>query len=232
MLARWSVRILLAAVVALAAARNCPAQDAKPKEEAVAVTVDTAAAPDLADWGDRAKKLVIEWHPRIARLLPSDGFTPRRDVRLVFKKDIKVPAYATGGTIVISADWVRKHPDDFGMVVHELTHVIQNYGRAKGPRPGWLVEGIADYVRFIHYEPRVKIRVNPRKASYRDGYRTSAKFLAFAERQHDKELVRKLNAALRKGEFRDELFRTYTTRTLDELWTEFIAAEERKAGAP
>jgi hypothetical protein len=195
------------------------------------VEVDTSAAPDLADWGAKAKKLVMDWHPRVAGMLPSEGFKPRRAVRLVFKKDLRVPAYASGGTITISADWVRKHPDDFGMVIHELTHVIQDYGRAKGPRPGWLVEGIADYVRFFHYEPNVKIRINPQKASYRDSYRTTAKFLAWVEKQHDKELVRKLNAALRRGEYRDELFQQYTTRTLDQLWANFIAAVERKAAA-
>lgn len=207
------------------------AADDEPRADAVKVTVDTGDSPDLAEWGAKAKKLVVEWHPRVAKMLPSDGFTPRRDVRLVFKKDINVPAYASGGTITVSADWVRKHPDDFGMIVHELTHVIQDYGRAKGPRPGWLVEGIADYVRFFHYEPNVKIRINPQKASYRDSYRTTAKFLAWVEKQHDKELVRKLNAALRRGEYRDELFRQYTTKTLDELWSDFVAAVERKTAA-
>ena len=40
------------------------------------------------------------------------------------------------------AQWISDHPDDFGMVIHELIHVIQAYPAA-GDKPGWLVEGIA-----------------------------------------------------------------------------------------
>jgi hypothetical protein len=190
---------------------------------AVKVTVDTTEVPDLADWGKKAGKLVEKWHPIIADLLKSDGFTPPGEVKIVFKKDMKGVAYTQRATIVIAADWVRKNPDDFGMVVHELTHVIQSY---PGGRAGWLVEGIADYVRFFHFEPKTKISVDPRRASYKDGYRTTAKFLAWIEKAHDKEIVRKLNEALRKGKYQDELFRTSTSKTLDELWKAFLASLE------
>jgi hypothetical protein len=143
----------------------------------------------------------------------------------VFKKDMKGVAYAQRNRIVISANWVKKHPDDFGMVIHEMTHTIQGY---RGPRPSWLVEGIADYIRFYHYEPKTKLTVNPRRASYRNGYRTAAMFLAWIEKAHDKEIVRKLNAALRKGTYKDELFKTYTSKSLDDLWAAFVASLERK----
>jgi len=33
----------------------------------------------------------------------------------------------------------------FGMVIHELRHVVQSYHR--GNTPGWLTEGIADHIR-------------------------------------------------------------------------------------
>ena len=36
-------------------------------------------------------------------------------------------------------------------MVHETTHVVQAYRR--GARPGWLVEGISDYIRFFKFEP-------------------------------------------------------------------------------
>jgi len=110
------------------------------------------------------------------------------------------------------------------MVVHEMTHIVQSYRRVRRAGAGWLVEGIADYIRFFHYEPKTKVRVNRRRASYRDGYRTCAKFLAWIEETHDKNIVRKLNAALRQGTYRDDLFKTYTSKTLDELWASFIAS--------
>jgi hypothetical protein len=203
-----------------------PAKD-DPRPAAVRVSVDTDDAPEVADWGKKAKALVEKWHPLIADLLPSDGFTPPRQVRLVFKKDMKGVAGTSGDTITISARWVQKHPDDLGMVVHELTHVIQGY-RRPGRNNGWLVEGIADYVRFYHFEPQKKVTVNPHRAKYRDGYRTTAAFLAWIEKDRDKDIVRKLNAALRAGKYDDELFKTYTSKTLDELWDAFVASLERK----
>jgi hypothetical protein len=199
--------------------------DDKPQPAPVQVTVDTTEVPELADWASEAKELVEKWHPLIADLLKSDGFTPPGEIKLVFKKDMKGIAYTARDTIVIAADWIKKHPDDKGMVVHELTHAIQAYRRGG---PGWLVEGIADYVRFYHYEPKTKLTVNPRRASYRDGYRTTAMFLNWIEQNHDKDIVRKLNEALRKAEYKDELFKTCTSKTLDELWDGFIASVDKK----
>ncbi len=186
--------------------------------------MDTSEVPELADWGKQARELVEKWHPRIAELLPSPGFTAPTTVKLVFRKNMKGVAYTSGTTIVIAADWVKQHPDDLGMVVHELTHVVQAYKRGG---PGWLVEGIADNIRFFHYEPKTTININPRRASYRDSYRTSARFLDWIEKNHDKDIVRTLNEALRKGEYKDDLFKTRTSKTLDELWALFIASLER-----
>ena len=39
---------------------------------------------------------------------------------------------------------------DEGILIHELTHVIQPYS---GGVPDWLSEGIADYTRWVRYEP-------------------------------------------------------------------------------
>jgi hypothetical protein len=197
-----------------------PATFAIPVKDRVHVTVDVTEVPELAAWADQAKKLVEKWHPIIADLLPSDGFTAPSEVKLLFKKDMRGVAGTSGTTISIAADWVKKHPDDYGMVVHELTHVIQAYPR---PDAGWLVEGIADYVRFFHYEPRAKLTpIDPARQSYRDGYRTTAMFLAWIERTHDKTIVRTLNTALRKSEYRYDLFKKCTGKSLDRLWADFL----------
>ncbi len=196
------------------------------KPEAVQVEVDTSEVPDLEPWGAQAKKLVEKWHPIIADLLKSDGFTPPVKVKILFKKEMKGVAFTSGRTITIAGDWVKKHPDDYGMVVHELTHVIQSYPRSK-VNAGWLVEGIADYVRFFKYEPETKIGPIGSRASYRNGYRTTAKFLDWIEKTHDKEIVSKLNLALRKGEYKDDLFMDATGKNLDDLWAEFLEAEKK-----
>jgi hypothetical protein len=186
----------------------------------VEVTLDTSEVPELASWGAKAKGLVATWHPIIAERLKSDGFSPPAEVTLVFKKRMRGIAYASGTTITIAADWVGRHPDDFGMVIHELAHVVQSYPRT---RQGWLVEGIADYIRFFHYEPEAALGpIDPRRASYRDGYRTTARFLAWIERTHDGAIVGKLNEALRRSRYEDGLFKEATSRDLDALWAEFL----------
>jgi Peptidase of plants and bacteria len=216
-------------VVVLYLAAPCGRADEKPsvpKPAAVRVQVDTSEVPDLEPWGAKAKELVVKWHPIISALLKSDGFTPPSEVKIVFKKDMKGIAFTSGNTITIAADWVKKHPDDYGMVVHELTHVVQSYPPT-GRDTRWLVEGIADYVRYFKYEPDTKWGAINRKASYRDGYGTAARFLAWIEKTHNKEIVSKLNQALRKSEYKDKLFKDVTGMSLDDLWAEFLKSEKK-----
>lgn len=192
----------------------------KPDPE-VKVGVDTSEVPELAPWAEKAKALVEEWHPIISRLLASDGFDPPTEVQLDFKKGMRGVAATSGDRVSIAASWIERHPEDFGMVIHELVHVIQSYPPS---RAGWLVEGIADYIRFHHYEPQVKLAIaDPARASYRDSYRTTAQFLIWLESKYDKGIVPKLNAALRQRKYRDELFREITGKDLDALWAEFVA---------
>src|ERR1044071_2047675 len=121
------VRFILAAsgvfVLGLTSAARQPA--------AATFTVDCTEAPELREWGEKAKGICEEWYPKIGAYLATDGFVPREAVKLVFKKEMKVPAATGGGTISINAEYVGKHKDDFGMVVHELTHVVQAYPRNK-----------------------------------------------------------------------------------------------------
>jgi hypothetical protein len=213
-------RLFTAIVACFAFAAPAWADD-KPK--AVDVTVDTSEVPELKEWGDKAKELIQKWHPKIAEALKSEGFTAPSTVKVVFKKDMDGVANTSGKTITIAAAWVKKHPDDYGMVVHELTHVVQSYRRA-GRGSGWLVEGIADYVRFFQYEPGKLGPINARRARYDGSYRVTAAFLAYVTEKYDKEIVRKLNAALRAGEYKDELFKKYTEKTVKELDEEWRAS--------
>ena len=79
-------------------------------------------------------------------------------------------------------------------MVHEAAHVVQSY-RGHG-NPGWLVEGVADYVRFFKYEPENLGRIDPDRARYDASYRVSAAFLAYLADRYDPELVRSVNARL------------------------------------
>ena len=193
------------------------------------IVVDTDQAPEMKDFGERVRVVAQRWYPIIAADLPGDGFRPPARVTIVFKHMDGI-AYTTGPTITCAAKWFTDHPDDVGAVVHELVHVVQGY--TIGHRPGWLVEGIADYIRWFKYEPAsARPHPNPAHAKYSDSYRTTAAFLDWAVPKYDADLVRKLNDACRGGHYRDELWKQYTGKTADELgqeWIESLRAAQRK----
>ncbi len=187
----------------------------------VTITFDSSETPELKDWAEKAGKIAADWYPKIDKLLASPGFSPPKTVEIRFRKNFRGLAATTGNVITIQPDWVRKHPDDFGMVVHELTHVVQQY-HGRGNKPGWLVEGIADYIRIVKYEPKApRPRLNPDRAKYTDAYKTTAMFLEWVENKYDAELVNKLNAALRAGNYKEDMWKDATKKPLDDLWSEF-----------
>jgi len=192
--------------------------------------LDVSEVPDDAvsqKWGENAKELCEEWFPVLCKFLSTDTWTPPEMIRLVIKKELEAPGSTSGHAISVSLKWITEHPDDFGMVIHELVHVIQNYPHSR-KNPGWLVEGIADYLRYWKYEAEAPRRRIEATASYRDGYGTSGAFLAWMTWKYDRRVVRRLDSALRMSEYKDSIFRDVTGKDLPELWTEFLEFEQRE----
>lgn len=186
---------------------------------------DTSQVPELQPWGRAAEALCQVWYPKIVAALQSDDSEKPLPpvVKIVFEKDMKGVAHVAGVTMHIAAHWVKSHPNDFGMVIHELTHLVQRYPSYEA---GWLVEGIADYVRAKFFEPQlVPPRINFEKAKYTDAYKTTAAFLIWVEANYDKALVSRLHAALRNRKYADSLFKDYTGKDVTQLWTEFAQAQ-------
>ncbi|WP_161603266.1 basic secretory protein-like protein [Blastopirellula marina] len=191
--------------------------------EFVLVTDEVAADESAKAWGEQAKQLCDQWFPLICHLLHTEDWTPPQRVELVLKKEQDAPGVTIGSNIYISAAWIKSHPEDFGMVIHELTHVVQSYPHSRG-KPGWLVEGIADYVRYWKYEAeRPRYPLNRNRAKYTDGYNNTAAFLAFLTWKYDRRIVPKLDAALRTRRYNDKMFETLTGKNLDDLWADFLA---------
>ena len=206
---------------------------------------DTTLAPDLSEWAEKELAPVVrDWYPKIIKLLPSDGFVAPARVTLSFREDMGgTPASAGGSRINCNIGWFRRNlkGEAKGAVVHELVHIVQQYRRSRRERnasrpPGWLVEGIADYIRWFLYEPETKgaeiTRRNLANARYDANYRISANFLSWVTGKYDPELVRKLNAAARSGRYREELWKEYTGKSVQELGDEWRKAMEEKFAAP
>ncbi len=178
-------------------------------------TLDVADAPEMKEWAEGVVRVCEREYPRICTLLASDGFRPLTQIRMAFKSDYNGVAEAGGGRIRGSVKFFKANPKDIGAMVHETVHCVQLY-RGRG-NPGWLVEGVADYVRFWKYEPGKAGRVNPERAQYNGSYRTTAAFLAFVTDKYDGQLVPKLNALMRDGKFEEGVWKKLTGKTADEL---------------
>jgi len=210
-------------------------------------TLDATEAPDLAEWGEKVLAPVVQvWYPKLVAALPSDGYRAPTEVVLRFRENMGgTPAAAGGRCIDLNSAWFRQQlrGEALGAVVHEMVHVVQNYGRAHrtNPKPadtpGWVVEGIADYVRWFLYEPQTHgaeiTKGNLASSRYDASYRVTANFLNWATQTYDRELVRKLNAMAREGRYDASFWKAETGKSVQELgdaWKAFNA--RRLNGAP
>jgi hypothetical protein len=134
-------------------------------------------------------------------------------------------AATSGDRVVFNPRWFKKYPEDIDVVTHEVMHIVQDYGQTTGP--GWLTEGIADYVRY-------KFGVNNPGAnwalpafrsqqSYTNSYRVTARFLEWLEKRGNKGIVKKLDADMRAHTYTAEVWKEETGQSLDELWKAYAA---------
>ena len=142
-----------------------------------------------------------------------------RTVKIVFKK-MKAPAAVAGQTIFINFEYATKHPKDLGCYVHELAHIVQDY---RGAKPWWMVEGLADYVRFaVCYKNLRALGINNR-SHYTNGYRATGRFLHWLVDKKDKKAVLKIHGLLKKKKFTKESMKDLFGKDIDSLWAEFTA---------
>jgi hypothetical protein len=192
----------------------------------IEIAVDVSDAPQMKEWADKVARLCERNYPMICEELKSDGFKPTTVITMRLKKDYKGVAAAGGGRITGSVSYFKDHPDDMGAMIHETVHCVQAYRTRNNP--GWLVEGIADYIRFFKYEPGKLGKINPQRARYDGSYRVTAAFLAYVADKYDPQLVRKLNKAMREGEYRVEDWKVLTKKSLPELDQEWHASLQQK----
>jgi hypothetical protein len=207
-------------------------------------TLDVTAAPDLLAWAEsKLQPVVQEWYPKLVGLLPSPGFQAATNITLRFRDDLGgTPASAGGSRVNLNSDWFRRELEGeaLGSVVHELVHVVQDYGRVRRSTratrtPGWLVEGIADYIRWFLFEPEkhgaeITAR-NLAQARYDASYRITGNFLNWVTQKYDPEIVGKLNAAAREGRYAESMWRERTGKELKELGEEWREAQSPRLKA-
>ncbi|MBA4187785.1 MAG: hypothetical protein C0467_07175 [Planctomycetaceae bacterium] len=185
----------------------------------VEFAVDVTAAPEMAAWANRTAQTCERAYPMICDELAAEGFRPPSLIPFVIRRDASGLVGVSGGRIIASSGYFEANPHDVGAVVYATSHVVQAY-RGKS-RPGWLVNGIADYIRFFKFEPGAIEPPNPLTARYDGDSRETAAFLAYLVATYDSSLVRRLNEALRNGQYTDDIWVSLTKKSLRELGDEW-----------
>jgi len=171
---------------------------------------------------EKLKETFFEVYPKLV-----NRFNQEAAPKVVFVIEPKYEGVAatSRGRVIFSPAWYEKNPDDIDVVTHEVMHIVQDYGRTNGP--WWLTEGIADYVRYRYGVGNEAAGwklpdVNPDQ-NYTNSYRITARFLAWLEEKKDEKIVDKLDKVMREHNYRDEVWKELTGKSVDELWKEYIA---------
>ena len=196
------------------------------------ITVDTSESTDMKEWAhDKLAPVLKEWYPKIVKMLPGAGFEAPANFKIVFEAKMTGLAETRGKDVYCGAKWCRDNVngETTGAIVHELVHVVQQY---RHQNTSWLSEGIADYIRWFMFDAQSRggeiTKGHIAGARYNASYRITANFLNWATGKYDKQLVMKLNAALRSGNYNADLWKQYTGRTPEELeaeWKKALAAQ-------
>ncbi|MGC4232086.1 MAG: basic secretory protein-like protein [Niabella sp.] len=170
--------------------------------------------------GERMIETFFKVYPKEARLYNRNT---RKLVTFVIDPRYTGVAAASNGVIKVNPEWMIKNPEDIDVVTHEVMHIVQNYPGGAGP--GWVTEGVADYVRY-------KLGVNnaagnwrlpefSEKQHYTNAYRVTARFFVWIEKNYNKKLVKKLDHAMRTKTYTEDFWKKETGKTVDELWDNY-----------
>lgn len=134
-------------------------------------------------------------------------------------------AATSNDMVVFSEKYMTSHPGDIDIVTHEVMHIVQAYGNKSG-MPGWLTEGIADYVRNTYGIDNAgagwKLPEFSDKQSFRNSYRITARFFVWMEQSGYKGLVKKLDQSGRDKTYENgAIWKKLTGKTIEELWADY-----------
>jgi hypothetical protein len=204
-------------------ADEAPQSSSTDKQESnLSLSITGPVDAELAPVAGQLTTLFYECYPKLLERFENPNKPAQRNIRLVFKRDIKVPGYSSGNTVTVSVEWLKQHPQDLGLLTHELTHLVQAY---PSPDPGWLTEGIADYARHLYgpaKQPGWQLPKTLRpNQSYKNSYGVTARFLAWLEEKHP-GVVDQLHRQMQSRTFEVEDFQEFTGKDVDTLWRECV----------
>ena len=166
------------------------------------------------------KKIIQKVYPKLVKDFNKNA---RMDITVKIDTAYDGVAYAHDGRVTVSSKWLHSRPNDLDLMTHEIMHIIQSYPNGAGP--GWLTEGIADFVRFKYGIDNEKagwsLTEFSKKQNYTNSYRITARFLEWLSQNYNKKIVYNLDKKLRSNTYSPELWKEYTGFTIDQLWEKY-----------
>lgn len=209
---------LFCCITLMSVSINALAQDSENSKlgfpEITIINEDAKLEPSILE---DLKSIINTVYPKLVKDFNNNA---RMDITVKIDTTYDGVAFAHNGRVTVSSKWLDKKPNDLDLMTHEIMHIIQSYPNNAGP--GWLTEGIADFVRY-------KYGINNSKAgwsltefsdkqSYKNSYRITARFLVWLSQNYDEKIVSKMDDKLRTKAYSAELWKEYTGFSIDELW--------------
>ncbi|MEV6974504.1 basic secretory protein-like protein [Kitasatospora sp. NPDC093806] len=182
------------------------------------IDLDYSRAPDLGPWLERQKQTIADYYSTISSLVTKGAWTPAPRFKIVLDPAITdYPAEARPWAIPeihANINYTRGNPNDTGFLLHEAAHVAF-FGHPE--RPGWLEEGLADWVRYYNFQPGTVHPLAPGDR-YKSGYSATAKFIDYVKNRYGRpDLPYLLNT---RPYGNGEIWVQLTGKTPEQLWDE------------
>ncbi|MEV0530598.1 basic secretory protein-like protein [Kitasatospora sp. NPDC050463] len=191
-----------------------------PTTDRPTIDLDYSQAPDLGPWLEQQKQTVAGYYPTISNLLTKGAFAAPAYFKIIFDPTLKdYPAYATVRNGVkevhVNIDYTRGNRNDTGFLVHEAVHVAVWDNPTS--RPGWLSEGLADWVRNYNFQPGTGAQHFGPGTNYDSGYQATARFVDHVSKTYGKpDLAHLLNTT----NYSDQIWVQLTGKSAQQLWNE------------
>ena len=172
-----------------------------------------------------SQRLIDTYFKVYPKLVKKFNKKSTKNVTFVIDPNYNGVAATSNARVVFSSKYMTAHPSDIDIVTHETMHIVQGYGGRSG-MPGWLTEGIADYIRYAFGVDNVgggwSLPKFSEKQSYKNSYRITARFLAWLEYSGHKGIVKKLDQAGRDKTYENgAIWEKLAGKNIDDLWKDY-----------
>jgi hypothetical protein len=189
------------------------------------ITISSETPTDLMPVMINGKALLEAWYPKFSALLASEA-APAPTAFTMVAKPTCGAGCVINNTIEVDPGWARDaltKPSHSDLFIHEGVHIMQPYRGA----PGWVVEGMADWVKYYIYGSNTT--TNPTTYTYLNGYERAGYFFNWIAATYKlPNFTRDLHQISSTG-FSYDFFKQQTGKDVGQLWTQMTG---RRVSSP